>query len=459
MDAILNRGLDGNGSLEDLGRELWSRRKSPKFLKSLTEPSTGHVTLGVRDSVRAQDLRRSGWAVIYGEGVGDDVREALQPLVEIRRKQAAGGFRDLTKGEMPRHGESRRKYFNRLGVRSGGSVDPNQLPYYLLLVGSPTEISFPFQYELDAQYAVGRLYFPKAEDYRSYALSVMRAEQEAAGRRRCAFWGPWNAPNDPTGKAVKNLLTPLARDLPQLHAGWSFDSHLGADASKSRLLDLLRGNEGPSILFAACHGLTRGNWDSSQRKVQGSLVAQDWPGGQAAIPLEACLTGEDIAEDFDLCGRILFHFACFSAGTPIRDDFQVLADEYLSAGEPFLSALPQQLLSAGDGRGAMAVVGHVDRVWTRSFEENDVNLQDSQVYQDTLSRIIQGKRIGHAMELINQFYLSQVANLFSLKDELRGTPSVPDAKTLASLWLSSVDARNFILLGDPAVRLTPGQVP
>ena len=73
-------------------------------------------------------------------------------------------------------GESKPAFLRRLGA-GPGAVDPDVIPYYLLLVGEPDQLTFGFQYQLDVAYAVGRVAFDDFAGYAAYAANVVRAEQ------------------------------------------------------------------------------------------------------------------------------------------------------------------------------------------------------------------------------------------------------------------------------------------
>ena len=116
----------------------------------------------------------------------DDVRTALEPLMKLRKQQAGDRFKVLDY----KTGEQARSWYQRHRI-SAGNVDPEVVPYYLLLVGPPDLIPFEFQYLLGIEYAVGRLAFATADEYERYARSIFAYERATSvpNAKEIVYWG------------------------------------------------------------------------------------------------------------------------------------------------------------------------------------------------------------------------------------------------------------------------------
>ena len=190
-----------------------------------------------------------------------------------------------------------------------------------------------------------------------------------------------------------------------------------------------------------------------QRDLQGALVCQDWPGpGPGGIDREHYFAAEDVGERAHVHGLVAFCFACFGAGTPRWDDFTRAGQgerRALSSGA-FLGRLPQRLLGHPRG-GALAVVGHVDRAWGFSLVWPGAGPQIS-AFESTLRRLLDGQPVGWAMEFFNQRYAELASDLAAEVEALEFGKQLDEA-LLADLWTASHDARNYTIVGDPAVRV------
>jgi hypothetical protein len=402
------------------------------------------------------DLASTGWGVIFAQDTPPAVRDALRPLLDHRRKSAAGllaeGYRELEH----RAGETKADLLSRYGAGGSGSVDPAELPYYLLLVGSPAQIPFSVQYELALDYAVGRLWLDSPEEYAGYAETVLKAEAgQAAPRRRAIFFGPVHPGDKATelsaGFLGRELVAKLAEDR---RAQWSLETVLGDAATKTCLAALLGGAGPPAFLMTAGHGVSPSNSNPRQRDIQGALVCREWPGPGSAVSPQHWFAAADLDPAADLAGLVAFHFACFSGGTPSQDDFFGLAPgKYLAPEEAFLARLPQRLLGRPGGRGAQAVIAHVDRAWKASFlYREEPPGADLRAFQSAVAMILDGLPVGHAMHPFTLRHAALAAQVTNRLADRNGGRSA-DAAEIGALWLASHDARNYLVLGDPAVRL------
>jgi hypothetical protein len=147
----------------------------------------------------------------------------------------------------------------------------------------------------------------------------------------------------------------------------------------------------------------------------------------------------------------MFSFGCYSAGTPRHTDFIDDPNPAASADPPFVARLAQRLL-AHPGGGCLAFVGHVDRAWNLSFLFRGITPRILP-FSSCIRALLAGAPLGLALEYVTLRYATTATELANLLQKVRAWNFVADDRELAQLWLATNDARNFLIIGDPAVRL------
>ncbi|MCI5143267.1 MAG: hypothetical protein D3909_16385 [Candidatus Electrothrix sp. ATG1] len=147
---------------------------------------------------------------------------------------------------------------------------------------------------------------------------------------------------------------------------------------------------------------------------------------------------------------INFHFGSYGAGTPKRNEYAHKVAHTDIAPYAFMARLPQRLLSHPKG-GALAFTGQWEQAWGCSSIQKRAEMHRG-VFESLLVHLIAGYPVGVAIDRINERYAELVTEL-SVEFEDIKFGKMPDELELAGLWTATNDARSYMIIGDPAVRL------
>jgi len=423
-------------------------------------------TLGPPPSIVPDDLVEARWGILWPpeplSAAEQAHKDALDDLIAYRRQQMGG--------QAPHQfyyqpGWSYDDFLWEEGRQvEPGTMQPDIVPYYLCIVGPPERIPWEFQQYLDGEYAVGRLWFDDPADcarYVKHLLAYEKTNKPLPNTREALFVGTQHPDDPPTQTSATRLVRPLYDWLPKapglkFRASLLLGAQSGSEATKTHLLQRLKGRNladeplaPPSLLFTAGHGMEHEPpLSSAQYATQGALVFQEWPHRYATLKPDHYLAGDEVGQDMQLTGMAAFCFACFSAGTPLEEDWvypTFLKKPARIAPAPFVARLPQKLLA----HGLVAFIGHVSKAWDFSFLGTKRASEQVGTFRETIGELLRGRPIGHATDYLNERW----THLTVLLDRQVANPKKYSKEQTIATWEARNDCRGYAILGDPAARL------
>jgi hypothetical protein len=438
------------------------------------------------------DLATQRWGVIAPEGShGAELIEAIRPLISLREGEQGAPAKiyrarpDMSAADAVRFRDE---------VYAPERTRVSDRPRYLLILGDLHEISIELQHVLAHSAFVGRVHFESARGgadvaaYKAYAEKVISfAAQTAVDNEADALFFTARDGTAATSAGYHYLMKPCAELLSIWrgevsgagHSAFGRSAEISAEeASSSSLLEAAR-TARPTLLLSLSHGLgaPKQGWSSTeqQRAMQGAL----------SLGRGAALTAEAVRRGQFLPGGMWFSVACFGAGTPPTSAFHSWISHLSSAGlfegrarsvlsslpnpgqRPFVAALPQAALA--NPEGPLAVFGHMDLAWTCGFMDGE---QPSQSRASRIALVLQtlanGSRAGTGLDALMRAFRDtndQLLASYQAQEDarVRGEPLPDDAARRGLLWMIRNDLRGYVLLGDPAARLSlrgdPGSRP
>ena len=97
------------------------------------------------------------------------------------------------------------------------------------------------------------------------------------------------------------------------------------------------------------------------------------------------------------------------------------------------------------------MIGHVERAWTWSIVGPSRRAQRLP-FANTLGGLLAGMPAGHALRDVRQRFAALSVGLAEMLEQKGFGKKIEDSE-IAETWVARNDARNYAVLGDPAVRL------
>lgn len=343
-----------------------------------------------------------------------------------------------------------------------GVVNPEIFPYYVLVAGPPEKIPWLFQQYLSGDYAVGRLWFDEPGDVTRYVDALLGYEKAdalpPAGKR--ALFAAVKHPGDPsTENSAAHLTVPLYQYLSDPARARGFSSRLllgnekDAAATKAGFLAGISapGAKPPALIFTSSHGYEISDFkpedQAEQERLQGAAVFQDYPGPLHEMKADHYLSGAEIEQLAPpAAGSFAFSYACFSAGTPRKADWEfpgLLHKSKTIAARDFAARSAQKYLA----RGMLGFIGHVSRTHRYAYQSPDLTGTHNQLYKGLLADLVKGSPVGYAAQMLTEQWSKFTTSLHKLKE------SGAAKEMIVNTYLARNDYRGFVVLGDPFARL------
>lgn len=414
---------------------------------------------------RLADLRdwrhpRVGWGLVLPErddlpdaekARAEDAPEAIQRLV--RERGDAPVFRHRPTGTI---GHLRRYFIDGSAqdtslVGSPRGVARGHLPRYLLIYASPREISWSFQYRLQAVAFVGRLDLdPPGLDHYVEALLTDWQGGDRAAADKALVWAVDHGGTDITRLMRHAIAAKVASELAgdaELAAGTRYIDGSQGGASANALADSLAELR-PALVVTTSHGMTGPLDDVPAMAAQlGSPVDEN----------HAVADPEQLTASWSPAGAIWYSHACCSAGSASETAYDGLVEEDSSvdlvirgvtAVGDLVAPLPRALLGAE--RPLRAFIGQVEPTfdWTLR-QQHTGQLLTSSLVDALYQRLYQPgpvawaleecHRHGPQLELLHQ----QAKTRFAAGDDSLGE--------MLAYRLMAQDRESLVILGDPTV--------